>query len=556
MNLLNDPWILTTSGRVSVNMALQDASKVQLAGNGKSIVCTLRLLLSACYVGGETSAKLLEHGVSRRTLESLNSVVSRFELDSGYWVCSDLPGKTDSLSRLISAAPTNHNPVFSYHARDDRFLVIPDWQLAQLMFEYQFFGLVAGNSSLGYRFRSPGATAAVGVAIGSNLLETLALNLVPDSESAVAGWQLPNPTSSEFRNQLCPTSKSIAQRYTWIAQGLRFENGGVVTARGFRLQITGDPMTGIVGGKNGSTYLRLIAGSPYLTACALHRDSGICCPTLAHAASIGIPYRVLVVAQKNENSQSINLLETSEGTFPVEVLQEAFAEPTRLFYFRLTSPLKHEQATAFDRKLKDSPSLEIAEVFVSCVQDRVNESPFRQVDLMEILSVSLGDTGNREHFEFYASILKGAIMDAFFDYLQRLRPDQRKIIKHAWKHGLAAIERDFPKLVAWTGQHRIERLISAGISALHPKTGASRLITLVRDHVSEAEFLRTLDHDLEYLGSAIQRWMKWLPVDAELDHKHLHSDFLSWQNPSRFVQSRWKREYYRHKEMQSESEKH
>ncbi len=556
MNLLSDPWILTTSGRVSVNMALQNASKVQLTGNGKSIVCILRLLLSACYVGGETSAKLLEHGVSPRTLESLNFASSRFELDSGYWICPDLPGKTDSLSRLISAAPTNRNPVFTYHARDDRFLIVPAWQLAQLTLEYQFFGLVAGNSSLGYRYRSPGSTAAIGVAIGTNLLETLALNLVFDPEPAVASWQVPNPTSSDFRNQSCPTSKSIAQRYTWIAQGMRFDHGGVVTARGFQRQINGDPMAGVQETKNGSTYLRLVAGSPYLTACALHEGKGIHCPTLAHAATLGIPYSVLVVAQRNENSASINLLESTEGVFPVELLDTALAASVELFYLRLTNPIKREKSSDFDRQLKQLPSLEIAEVFVSYVQDWIVEQLSPQIDLIEILSATLRDTGNQAHFEFYASVLKGAIMDAFFDYLHRLRPDQCKVIKYAWKQNLISIERDFPKLIAWTGQHRIARLTSAGVYATHPKIGTNSLIALIRGHLPEAEFLKTLDHDLEYVGMAIRRWMKWLPIEAALDHKRLHADFLSWHSPSQFVQHRWKREYYRHKETESEAHHH
>ena len=135
-------------------------------------------------------------------------------------------------------------------------------------------------------------------------------------------------------------------------------------------------------------------------------------------------------------------------------------------------------------------------------------------------------------------------MNEFFEYLNRLRPEQRKVIKAAWRVSLVGMEREFPKLLGWTRYHRIPRLISAGVYVTHPEFDEQHLIALIRGEVRESEFLNTLAHGLEHLGVVLQRWVKLLPADQGFNHRQLHKDLLSWQHPSAFVQNRWRREYY------------
>jgi hypothetical protein len=284
MNLMHDPWIATTSGPLSIVSALNQAADTQLLGCAEDQIVVLRLLLAVCYVGHESSGSLLKHGVSQATLTNLQQYRARFELLTGYWTCADLPGKTDSLSRLVATAATNHNPVFHAHTWDGDPLELDAAVLVYHLLRYQLFGMVAGQSSLGYRFRSPAATAAIPVAVGQNLLETLALNLVPDDATPMATWQRPSLCAEDFRTQSRATPTSVAERYTWVAQGVRFVNDGVVTTRGLQLSATGDPMTArqpLAGER--STYVRLIGESAYLTACAVTGGRGEPAPTLAHA---------------------------------------------------------------------------------------------------------------------------------------------------------------------------------------------------------------------------------------------------------------------------------
>ena len=71
MNLLSDPWLPTTTGAVSIIDALENAHSLLLVGSAPELITSLRILLSACYAGGETSSKLLRKGISKKTLNLL-----------------------------------------------------------------------------------------------------------------------------------------------------------------------------------------------------------------------------------------------------------------------------------------------------------------------------------------------------------------------------------------------------------------------------------------------------------------------------------------------------
>ena len=102
MNLISDQWIPTTTGHYSLSEILQQAAHCELQLEGMQFAGILRLLLAICYEGDETSAKLLKRkSVSQRTLDGLAQHHDMFELESGFLICNDLAGQSDSLNRLI-----------------------------------------------------------------------------------------------------------------------------------------------------------------------------------------------------------------------------------------------------------------------------------------------------------------------------------------------------------------------------------------------------------------------------------------------------------------------
>jgi hypothetical protein len=531
MNLIYDPWIQTNTGLHGLESVLQNSDRCHLQLEGMVFAGVLRLLLAICYEGGETSEKLLKRkAVSQRTLTNLSNHHALFDLNTGFWICNNLTGPSNPLSRLVPTAPVRNNRVFHVHARDDQPVTIPDGVIARYLIAHQLAALDFGRSATGPRHHSPCATAALGIAIGSSLLETLALNLVPDHSSATPSWQRKPVTCEDCKNQTRLEPEGIAERYTWIPQAVKLTESGVIAARGFKLSATGDPMTATISTKDGVTFAsKAIKSNAWLTACTLLGFRGTAAATLEHAGKLGIPYVVRVVAQINSPSRAAVLLESLDQTFsPLACSREVAAQVTQLY-----------------SKVWESLGEDTASVFLSYVEDTVLAGVL-EPDLKAILERLFEDTGSsRTPFQVTAWLEDEEMASTFVTYLKSLRPDQLKRIRHAWKSGSERIETDHPSIMGWTRYQRLPRLFTSGIFADHPETGLTSLIAAIREQLEETMLTKVLQLNLENLEGVIRRWGKLIPKQTGLNHTRLLLDLCNWDHPKRITQKRWIREFKR-----------
>ena len=333
-------------------------------------------MLSTCYASSETSSKLLHKGISKKTLKLLERYEDAFDLQNGYLTCPDLQGTQSSYARLVPNAPTGTNAVFQVHAREDQPLTLPENVLAQRLLQYQLFSLDFGRSPTGSRHHSPCATSAMGIAVGQNLLETLALNLVPNDNGSQASWQLSRSKEFDFKNQARGTPKSLAERYTWVAQAVRFVDNRVITARGYKLSSLGDPMTTFWLSKSGELIpQKLIHESTFVTACHLTGCDRIAAPILAHAAILDIPYKVLCFAQINDTNSPAKLLESLEGTYSPTIL---IAEHAR----KIASLIAYLNTIGLEDAIR---------LFLSYFEDAIGQT--KTIDFDQPLAYALEDLG-------------------------------------------------------------------------------------------------------------------------------------------------------------------
>jgi CRISPR-associated protein Cse1 (CRISPR_cse1)/CRISPR-associated protein Cse2 (CRISPR_cse2) len=531
MNLIHDTWIQTNTGLQGLKSVLQNSDRCYLQLEGVVFAGVLRLLLAICYEGGETSEKLLKRkAVSQRTLTNLASHHALFDLNTGFWICKNLTGPSDPLSRLVPTAPVRNNRVFHVHARDDQPVTMPDDAIACHLIAHQLAALDFGRSTTGPRHHSPCATAALGIAVGSNLLETLALNLVPDQSSATPSWQRKPVTCEDCKNQARLEPESIAERYTWIAQAVKLTESGVIAARGFKLSATGDPMTATISTKDGVRFAsKAIKSNTWLTACTLLGFRGAAAATLEHAAKLGIPFSVRVIAQINSPSRAAVLLESLDQTFsPLTCSREFAAQVTQLY-----------------SKVREFLGEDTASAFLSYVEDTVLAGVL-EPDLKAILERLFEDAGrSRPVFQVTAWLEDEEMTGAFVTYLKSLRPDQLKRIRHAWKSGSDQIETDHPAIMGWTRYQRLPRLFTSGLFASHPQTGSTSLIAAIREQLEETMLTKVLQLSLENLEEVIRRWGKLIPLQTELNHARLLLDLCNWDHPKRITQKRWIREFNR-----------
>jgi CRISPR-associated protein Cse1 (CRISPR_cse1) len=213
---------------------------------------------------------------------------------------------------------------------------------------------------IGRKFRhlSPCANTVLGIAVGENLLETLALNLVPDKENPTATWTQARASQADFVNNSRTTARSIAETYTWLGQAVRLNDSTVMTARGFKLDSGADPMKAISLDKKGKASgitLQPRNLEPWLLGCMLAGFQAIPSASLVHAESTGCPFKVRMLAQVSDEKRKVKILETFDETFPRTVLNAELAQKV-LGIRRLLVFYKGEF---------------IARTFVSTVQDRI-----------------------------------------------------------------------------------------------------------------------------------------------------------------------------------------
>ena len=235
-NLLFDDWIPTTTGFHSIQGCLKNAAKLQIHTSSMQFASITRLLLAACYQGKETSSKLLKGEISQKTFQDFERHKQQFDLKNGYLTCLNLMAKVTTPAILMSEIPSGRTMIFDHHARDDQKIVISKAEVARRLVEFHCAAAAGGNSVTGYRTLSPCADVVLGIAVGETLLETLALNLVPDTGEPFASWTLPRVAESDLKNQSRETAQSIAEGYTWLGQAVRLWDDGVGVARGFKLK--------------------------------------------------------------------------------------------------------------------------------------------------------------------------------------------------------------------------------------------------------------------------------------------------------------------------------
>ena len=356
LNLLFDDWIPTTTGFHSIQGCLKNAAKLQIHTSSMQFASITRLLLAACYQGKETSSKLLKGEISQKTFQDLERHKKQLDLNNGYLTCPDLTARVTTPAILMSEIPSGRTMVFDHHARDDKKTVVSEAEIALRLVEFHCAAAAGGNSVTGYRTLSPCADVMIGIAVGKTLLETLALNLVPDTAQSTASWTLPRVRESDLKNQSRETALSIAEGYTWVGQAVRLWNDGVGVARGFKLKNFADPMTAIALNEKqqemGAVHPKNL--EPWLLGCYLTGFHSILANTLRHAQSLEIPYQVRVLAQVSSQKNKVKILERIDSTFEPELLNHELAEQVLKIRFLLARRDSEFAARVFVSTMQDS----------------------------------------------------------------------------------------------------------------------------------------------------------------------------------------------------------
>jgi hypothetical protein len=323
LNLISDPWLATTNQREGILLLLENAKNTNLQISSIQFVAVLRLLLAACYHGHETSQSLLKRGIGSKTLKHLEANKPMFDLENGYFTCSDLEATVTTFASLMRDLPSGNSMVFYGHARDDISPKVRLVELAHLILAYHCAAPTGGNSATKHRGISPCANVVLGVAVGKNLLETLALNLVPDAAVPTASWTQPRVTQADFKNQTRQIAGSIAEQYTWLAQAVRLYENGVGTAQGFHLYNQPDPMCALDAKRQ---VIRPYLSDAILLAARVNGVDSSASRTLQHARTLGIPYSIRVVSQVSSSKYAVHVLETIDSTYSIEALQPSLLE--------------------------------------------------------------------------------------------------------------------------------------------------------------------------------------------------------------------------------------
>ncbi len=314
-NLLSTEWIPTSLGKKSLIDTLENARSIQITATNLHFASLIRLLLAACYQGGETSSGILKKGVGSTTLKALEKHGKMFNLYEGYMTCPDLSAKPTTTAKLFSGMPSGNTMVFHGHTTDSKPPPMTSAELALAALEFHCSAPAFGNSATGHRCLSPCADVVLGIAVGATLLETLALNLVPDPRSPTATWTRSRATERDFTQHTRQEAASIAERYTWLGQAIRFTDELVGTAAGFSLLPLGDPMSATFNTKKGSFVLRPYNLERWLLGCKVTGFGTISAATLAHATSLNIPHKVRVISQVSSKANRAKILERIDATF-------------------------------------------------------------------------------------------------------------------------------------------------------------------------------------------------------------------------------------------------
>jgi CRISPR system Cascade subunit CasB len=162
--------------------------------------------------------------------------------------------------------------------------------------------------------------------------------------------------------------------------------------------------------------------------------------------------------------------------------------------------------------------------------------------------------------------------DRFLSALRKVAPEDPE----HWDRGALAELRRGLHGESWRVLARVGRVFSVvkddkfidaaillgGLFAMHPKPGGYRTIghafSNIKDESGSIEkrFVALLDADKEDLGDHLRHAISLLKAkndSAAINWSRLLQDILDWENPSRYVQRQWARDYWDEpKEAQSE----
>lgn len=239
-NLITEPWLTVSRDSELVQVGLQEVllhahEFTRLEDPSPLVQGALhRLLLAVLHralAGPKDVAEarnLLDtgrfsEGVISAYLKRYRARFNLFDVQRPFYQVAgfELPAaKLAPITRLIAEAATGNNATLSDHSVDTDVKPRNTAEVARLLVVHQTFALGGGRSALGYTSHAPVAGAALTLALGETLFETLVLNLVPyEPEGDAPLWERPPLTKADIQEGRPPDG--LTDRYTWPSRALR-----------------------------------------------------------------------------------------------------------------------------------------------------------------------------------------------------------------------------------------------------------------------------------------------------------------------------------------------
>jgi CRISPR system Cascade subunit CasA len=257
-NLITQPWIPVREGSalrlVGLQEALLEAHRFTRIEDPSPLVTAAlhRLLLAVlhralegpkdAYEAAAWFGKGFDAEKIRAYLDRHHDRFDLFHPQSPFYQVPDFTLERSRRSWTVLAPELNsdNNKVLFDHSVTSRPRPLYPAEAARLLVANQTFALSAGKSVLCHTATAPVATAALAIALGENLHQTLCLNLVsyPQSEYERdhATWEQEPLRVDDLKNceAARATPKGIVHRYTWLSRAVRLEpeeEGGETVVR-------------------------------------------------------------------------------------------------------------------------------------------------------------------------------------------------------------------------------------------------------------------------------------------------------------------------------------
>jgi len=257
-NLITQPWIPVREGSalrlVGLQEALLEAHRFTRIEDPSPLVTAAlhRLLLAVlhralegpkdAYEAAAWFGKGFDAEKIRAYLDRHHDRFDLFHPQSPFYQVPDFTLERSRRSWTVLAPELNsdNNKVLFDHSVTSRPRPLYPAEAARLLVANQTFALSAGKSVLCHTATAPVATAALAIALGENLHQTLCLNLVSYPQSQYerdhATWEQEPLRVDDLKNceAARATPKGIVHRYTWLSRAVRLEpeeEGGETVVR-------------------------------------------------------------------------------------------------------------------------------------------------------------------------------------------------------------------------------------------------------------------------------------------------------------------------------------